>query len=270
MPIVQVIEERAIQGLNATLEYTLGRAQHHAPVRQIFRHDRRGNSFKGRQIRTAKQFEAFRSSNPRTRQLTRPSRIPLAQIRRLYQADVLDSGLALLQRGRRIRGNAGSEMSVIRVGRVTIAGDLRQVQGGRLVPVAFLKQTRGGKISLLPPPEARGTQTSAGEFALSGRGRYEVKTGRATFRRAGTDRIGGSLKHSIHKIGASLTSRSRGKIWGYVRAGNEDVDYARHQEFGNIHNRAHPFMRPALYESRGPFRENVVRALRGTRFRRGS
>lgn len=267
-PVVLEIAQRAVQGLNATLRFTEERAQHHAPVRAIFRRDRRGNR-PGQQIRTAKQFEAAREANPQVpmRQIIRPARVPLKQIRTLYHADALQSGLDLLERGRRFRGNTSSELPVIRQGRVTIAGDLRQVSGGRLVPVAFLRQIRGGKVTLQPPPARRNEPVSAGEFALSSRGRYEVRTGRATFRRAGTDRIGGSLKHSIRRIEATLTAQARGMIWGYVRAGNEDVDYARWQEVGNSHNRAHPFLRPALYESRGPFKENVTRALRGNRFR---
>lgn len=283
--LVVEIESRAIKGLNKTLGYTHAQAQKHAPVRAIFKRTRRGDEtarIKTRAVTSRGIMAAYRrqpfgeaemlnqkAMRGPNRRISPPKSLDLATARKLYKVgkrDALDQAADLINGGQRI-GGTNSEDPVFRVGRVTITGS-RQVAGGKLVPTTILRQVRGGKVEVRPAPlDKRGDPVAVGELRLSSRGRYEVKTGRAMIRRAGEDQIGGALKNSIVKVPATLTSREGDIIWGSVRAGNDEVDYARWQEFGTGHNRAHPFLRPALYESRERFKTNVENALQNIRTR---
>lgn len=87
--------------------------------------------------------------------------------------------------------------------------------------------------------------------ALSRRGQYEVKVQRAAHK----NQIGGRLRDEI-------------TVTEVVVDGNHihvDVisptSYAVEQEMGNRHNPAHPYMRPALYESRDELRSIVAAAV---------
>lgn len=88
---------------------------------------------------------------------------------------------------------------------------------------------------------------------LSRQGAYEVRTKRAkftTFEHAG---IGGRLRGEIY----STTPRPVGKqVEAWVISPTE---YAKYQEYGTRHNRAHPFLRPAAEESR----EEVISLIAG-------
>ena len=162
-------------------------------------------------------------------------------------------------------GHGNSYHPVVRTKGVTFAGDLRQWQGGKLLDVPHVRQIKGGKPAWV---------TASAQGLLTRQGQSEVKSGRAAYRAAPGEplRIGGALRGSIKRTDASLSSIERGKIMGYVRAGGESggqiVDYAGYQEFGTRHNRAHPFLRPALYESRSAFKENVRNSLRGVHLRK--
>jgi hypothetical protein len=119
---------------------------------------------------------------------------------------------------------------------------------------------------------------------LTGRGRYEVRSGRALHRdvakggfdvvggklvrnvtEPGVQRVGGRLRDSIDIIPPSLEVGGAA-LWGYVVS---PVRYSKPQEFGassaRHSNRAHPFMRPALYESRKELASRVRRELSGLR-----
>lgn len=92
---------------------------------------------------------------------------------------------------------------------------------------------------------------TGGSFALSSlltsRGRYEVSSGRAVHEGL----VGGKLRASIH---ASGPIEEGYRISALVSAEAHDKgrthNYARDQEFGSRHNRKHPFLRPALLESK--------------------
>lgn len=93
-----------------------------------------------------------------------------------------------------------------------------------------------------------------GQELLDRRGRYEVNTGRANFRARGrATQVGGRLKGEIRAI----PGRVEGRL--VVSEVISPTPYAKHQEFGNRHNPAHPYMRPAAAESR-PVVASEVRA----------
>lgn len=87
--------------------------------------------------------------------------------------------------------------------------------------------------------------------ALSRRGRYEVSSQRAAHK----DQIGGRLRDEItvtevtvdgHHVHVDVIS---------------PTPYAVDQEMGNRHNPAHPYMRPALYESKDEVRSIIAAAV---------
>ena len=84
--------------------------------------------------------------------------------------------------------------------------------------------------------------------ALSARGRYEVKSQRA----AHQGQIGGKLRDEIYV----------GEVQVDGHHVHVDVvsptSYAKQQEMGNRHNPAHPYMRPALYESKDEVRATIA------------
>lgn len=84
-----------------------------------------------------------------------------------------------------------------------------------------------------------------GQDLLNARGRYEVASGRANYRPRGrATQVGGRLKGEIR----ALPARVEGRM--VVAEVISPTPYAKQQEFGNRHNPAHPYMRPAAAESR--------------------
>ncbi len=89
-----------------------------------------------------------------------------------------------------------------------------------------------------------------GSPQLTKRGASEVKTKRALY--IGSNRvrlgigasIGGRLRGEIHATAPSV-SGTTATAWVI-----SPTEYAKYQEFGTRHNRAHPFLRPAAEESR--------------------
>lgn len=107
------------------------------------------------------------------------------------------------------------------------------------------------------------TKTGKLRSALTSRGRYEVRSGRANFTGSdGVTRVGGRLRDSIHIEGPIMEGNVQ---WWDIVADAKDPKtgrlYGRDQEFGTRHHPPHPFLRPALQESRGNFSKNVRRAL---------
>jgi len=89
---------------------------------------------------------------------------------------------------------------------------------------------------------------ASAEDMLSRRGRSEVKSMRSQYK----GRIGGRLKGEITALEARMDGS---RIVAQVISPTE---YAKFQEFGTRHNPAHPFLRPALEESRA----DIVASLR--------
>lgn len=255
--VVALIIERAVEGLNDAVEYTADRARHHAPVRSVFndkgdstnkagkttvtsQHSRggvrtqfpRGPGY----IRSEGQMDLFRASKIRTRRLNAGG----------YQRD---GGANTFQPVLRFQKSlAAAETPERDNPRDVLAGPIQSAGGRTLAPIALLRT--GSKK----------TVTLAADQFLSARGRYELKTGRASAINAiGGIQVGGTLRNSIRTILATVSNRP--SVWGYVVT---DVPYAKHQEFGTVHNRAHPFLRPALYEARGILGRFVRRSIART------
>jgi HK97 gp10 family phage protein len=192
--------------------------------------------------------------------------------------------------------NAYNPVVRSRVGKTvtTSTGDFRRVSGGQFQAVAYAQKVTGGKVAIHHPEPTRRVngQLVAGRSAIdaltTARARYDVEHGKITKRidpksmsfeemkselkrrrgltqdAFGVTRYGGTLRDSIIVVKASLsTQEGKGIVRGYVRAGGGGIDYAGYQEFGTRHNRPHPFLRPALYESRGPFKTRVKAFLEG-------
>lgn len=103
-------------------------------------------------------------------------------------------------------------------------------------------------------------QTQPGQLRfdtpLTARGRYEVKTGRANITLgAGKSYVGGRLRSEIYATPAAGSVRITAKVVS-------PTPYAKYVEFGTRHNRAQPYLRPAVAAQRDAFRARVAGALR--------
>lgn len=87
--------------------------------------------------------------------------------------------------------------------------------------------------------------------------RWEVSNPRAIVRIGRVRYMGGALKHSIK---ASPVSGEGGVFTSTVSAG---VSYARYVEFGTRHNRAQPFLQPAIEEQRSAWMAALAKAVGG-------
>lgn len=95
-----------------------------------------------------------------------------------------------------------------------------------------------------------------GQDLLSRRGRYEVASGRADYRPRGRARqVGGRLKGEIRALPARVDGRH------VIAEVVSPTPYAKHQEFGNRHNPAHPYMRPAASEGRALVTSQIAEGL---------
>ena len=98
------------------------------------------------------------------------------------------------------------------------------------------------------------------EFALTGRGRYELAhPERSMSTISGETRIGGSLRSTI--VVAEPDADQYPVIHAELEAGSEKVRYAKFQEMGTRHNPAHPFLRPRLPEWRAELPRQLRQAL---------
>lgn len=118
------------------------------------------------------------------------------------------------------------------------------------------RSERGRFIS---PAAFRATQPLRGtlqfETKLSARGRYELKSGRANVMVGGKTYLGGRLRSEIRAVQASGDPVFSGAIMS-------PTPYAKYVEFGTRHNRAQPYLRPALAAQREAFKERLQRAIR--------
>ena len=94
---------------------------------------------------------------------------------------------------------------------------------------------------------------------LTRRGAHEVRTMRARFhsvREGGEVTVGGRLRGEIHSTRVVRTGGGQAEVMVI-----SPTPYAKYMEFGTRHNRAHPFLRPALEESRGDVVAQVASAV---------
>ena len=283
--ITQEIVTRAIGGLRRTGQFTLGRAKYHAPVRAIFKRDRRGKEIpRGRNvqgyeksgwryIRSDSQYRAAVASREKRKGVRLPAAALSARARagnaggaivrsgrevtratpqggtatftRGYQR-ILRSGIGGLST--RYSGHANTLFPVFRNGNVRTTGDFR-----REGPLNETIQQRGGRSKLISGKRAEAV--SGRNDMYSGRGRYELKSRRALY----GGRIGGRLRGEIRLSEVTNVGGLYGTWWIYVES---PTPYAPDQEFGTVRHRAQPFLRPALYESRKVLRQEVGKAVK--------
>lgn len=290
--VTEGIGERAIVGLRAAAEHALARAQHHAPVRAIFKRDRRGAAFNQnfKTIRTKSRYEAFlrsksssrpvnisrfKGSQTATRQRVtkvesqkgRTYRRPITgaseNLAATQAQELVGPGARLSGKrrgpGKSFRGGNNSLMPVFRQGNSRITGDFRNYGGpvGDVVRQKKAQQARGVRDESVERFAKRRSIPNPVESLrvnrLSARGRYETKHAKA--RGLFQGRVGGRLRGELKITGPH---RRGNTIWMYVESPTE---YAKFQEFGTGHHRAQPFLRPALYESRNVLRWEVRKAM---------
>lgn len=276
--IFNAIAQAALEGLNETVKETEAAAKKHAPVRKIFGHQgqgrrgvpkgRNGIGF-GKGAAGAAGYARWRRARAKNRRINIPAGDAQTDAR-------LPSGP--------LYGHNNSFIPVMRYvdlpGTVTLTGNFRRYDrsGKQLTPRAdAFEQVNKGPVrhKIVNPNELMNRQ-----------GRYEVASGRAAYREVKKarlvvdqasgkitrvpvrDRYGRLMTSDVETIGGTLRgeifstpAEQRGPFfWAYVIS---PVSYADDQEFGNRHNRAHPYLRPALYESRTRLREHVARAMAG-------
>jgi HK97 gp10 family phage protein len=281
------IEARALAAINDTLTFAYDKARKYVPVRAIFQRTRRGPEFpralakpgaspsqvmttyRRHPIATAASFSKFQKSLAPTRRINVPeaprgksyetNKWGIATHLTLGEQYEAESAATHIPDRGPTYGHNNSLQPVIRTKGETVTGDFRLHKAGRLMSVTEAYQIKGGKV---------GFRTANVEDLLTARGQSEVKSGRAAYKIPGEQeaRIGGALRDSIRIQEPNPDARG-GKIYGYVIAGNDRAYYARYQEFGTSHNRAHPFLRPALYESREHFKSAMHRHLAPNQFR---
>lgn len=91
---------------------------------------------------------------------------------------------------------------------------------------------------------------------LTSRGRYELKSGRANFKTGGKNYLGGRLRGEIRADPAEVDGQ---RVSGKVVS---PTPYAKFVELGTHHNRAQPYLRPAIAQQREAFRARLAKVIR--------
>ena len=171
--------------------------------------------------------------------------------------------------------------SVDRTGRTPAERGRTRISGNR----ANVFAPHGDETARIVNPRNEKQLRYESESELSGRGRYELRSGRAVHQRrvvvsadvnartgdvkdlnygfTGPAYLGGGLRSTIRVEEARADQFPN--LVGSLIAGDREHDYAIHQEMGNRHNPAHPFLRPRLPE----WREQLPVALRRSLGRTG-
>lgn len=236
--LLDASNEAVRQGLNEIHR----RAQEKAPVRDVYRHGRGSN--KG--VRAAGPGFARAGTFGRSQSFASPQRARAGKVIRPTTLSDLVTSRGRPHQGSNvvtnhtIRGRTNSFAPVVRSPAGLIGGEaLRELQSPGHLKVARIRGKTGG--------------TFTAESLLSGRGRYELASGRANhLDEHGNLTLGGTLRDGI-KIEGPFESGFEviGYVSAYAHDKNRTHNYAADQEFGSRHNRPHPFLRPALRESRG-------------------
>lgn len=272
--VAEEVIGRAARGVMKATEFALTRAEEHAPVRALFKGRRRGPAYSGkrpalygdpvnrkfagdRPMRTKKQHDRFLASKQRNRKVSvehgRRSMLGDSDAMVTPQQQKLGQGLQDLPES--VRGHPNSIIPVRKTGKWRLTGDFRKFdkKTGGLATVPAVSQTRGigGKrtVSTIIPINATSRLTAAGKREVArAKGAHPAS---ALYK----GRIGGRLRGELRM---SQQVREGDEIWYYVES---PTPYAIYQEFGTTKHRAQPFLRPALYESRGALRYEVRRAV---------
>ena len=221
--------EAATEALDETAQKVATRARALAPVRHVFKNPITGRGFKNTvRFKSAEEISGDRAIRAKMglapEILATPVRVASVRSAGIHPKSSTSIGGEVF----------GFARTNSRSGRVSRRFPFRDIDARQ---VQFDETT--GKPSLVHQ------QFNA---ALTSRGTFELKSGRAIHTRAVESTFGGALRDSIHPIHAELNDSV---IEARVVAGGEDAPYAKYQELGTRHNAAHPFLRPAL-EEKGP------------------
>lgn len=250
-------------GVRLGLTQIQSQAQKHAPVRDIFKHGHGTTSKASKSARAAVVMSmaakwgakgpptAFsaRSMNMRNFGLNDGGGLASHSGRLVQRSLWSDQSFVGKER---VSGRANSLHPVIQSPAGTIGGrNFRSWAGPNVLEVGRIRKPSGGTFELAS--------------LLSSRGRYEAfgKADKETGARPGKGRavrdagslegqmIGGTLHDGITVDGPY---RNGAEVYGYVQAVAHDPgrthNYAKDQEFGSRHNKAQPFLRPGLRESK--------------------
>jgi HK97 gp10 family phage protein len=248
------IYEAIESGVRNTARKAQASAIEDAPVRDVFKH---GSSYRRRGLKTRglSRNEAFSEIPIRQRLLYRNKdgdMVPLAPaVPGQTRTRGRSSGVDPFLRGAANRkGNPNAFAP-------TMLSPAHMDEEGVRVPARYGgRETSvvGGKRVMTHHPDALDT---SGKSPLHARGRYELKTGRGLSQGAkqGEVTLGGTLRRSIKMLGPH-------RIGGVIKAKVvSPVPYSMFQEFGTRHNRATPYMRPAILKSITTYRREMVKAI---------
>lgn len=227
--VVAAVEEAEVAALDEIADRVVQDAKSRAPVRKVFR-EAKGFRRRFRPLTSAERALATKralaypgySDFARRRSVAYIARYAKAELRRPGSANALSRSRTLRLLGTEQGGRFQARVDAVRVG-------------------------RGFTSASLSP-------------ALTSRGRYEVRSGRAIHREAtaaGTQvQIGGRLKASIGSEG--VVQQGTGSV---VRV-SARVRYAKFVEFPTTHNASQPFLLPALHDQRARLRQALARELK--------
>lgn len=223
-------------GLNEAGDNIAANARQRAPIRKVFT-ERRGYRRKFRALSGAEKQQAI------SRAMDYYTKVQPNEFKR-RRAVAHIAHYAKVQLPRRGSTNA--------VGASTKMRHLGTEKNGRFTSASGSMPNRAGGFE---PNETLGK-------ALTSRGKYEVRNGRAIHREPSASgnsthvQIGGALKASIGNEGVTETPNgSKVTVSAAIR-------YAKYVEFPTIHNAAQPFLLPALHDERGKLVGTIASAIR--------
>jgi len=270
--LVDALLSASEEGINLGLAEIQRRAQKHAPVRDVFRHGhgKTGGSRAARADEIAaieKMVDRWGSKGPPTAYSARSANLRnfamtsgggLATHRgsELWKAgSIADQTWIPSDAGGHepspvsIRGRPNSYHPVIQspIGRIG-SRSMRSWAGDNLLEIGVIRGN-GKEFLLSDLLSSRGRYEAFGRVGPGGK---RAGRGRAV-KTAGVEgeMVGGRLRDGITIIPAK---RNGTMVYGFVQAVATDPgkkhNYAKDQEFGSRHNRAQPFLRPGLRESK--------------------
>lgn len=260
------IVDAVVTAVNGTLYIGLDRAEHDVPVRKVFSGGRQQVRF-----RTATEINADRELRARVglapEILATQTRIRAVQLTGKRLNPIKGS-----LRREEIKGFTNLDTGGP-IGRDTEYGFARTVtrrnRANDFMPYGEdSRLLKKGDDRRLADPHAERFLTARGRYELAkGRAisarreaRVDLSTGRINFIETSRPRLGGGLRSTLRIVKA--THETYPVIKGDLVAGDKEHDYAIHQELGNRHNPAHPFLRPRLPEWRVELPRQLGRSFR--------
>lgn len=256
------IVNAAVISVNHELYLGLDRAEKDVPVRKVFAGGRQQVRF-----RTAEEIEQDRDLRRRVGLAPEIEATP-TRIRAVQLTEPRVNPISSTTRREPVRGMTNLDTGGP-VGRDTTYGFARTVtsrnRANDFMPF-------GEDIRLLKKQDQSRLEDPHAERFLTARGRYElargraishriemklnIATGRIFYAETSRPRLGGGLRSTLRVERANADQFP--VISGHLVAGDKEHDYAIHQELGNRHNPAHPFLRPRLAE----WKESLPRGLK--------